>query len=421
MIGLFLALSAVDFATQVAPLLHAKCAGCHRPGEVAPFPLLTYADAKSHVTEIAKVVERNIMPPWKAVEGDFAGSRALTSKEKKLILDWAKAGAHRGNPAKEPPVPVFRAGWQLGEPDVVLEMPIAFDIPAGGNDLYQCFVIPLSVAGYVRAWEFQPGSRDTVHHALFFTDGSKTARKRAADAGTYSCFGVPGFLPSGSLGGWSPGFAPFQSPEGTASRIQPGQDLVMQIHYHPSGKPELDRSRIGLYFTKTPPPKRIVDIALVSKAIDIAPGDAAYKVTDYFTIPIDFDVVGIIPHAHYICKRMTGWATLPNGRKRTLIRIDDWDFNWQEQYYYRQPLRLPAGTKVEMEFVYDNSAANPRNPSHPPKRVEWGPDATDEMAGLHIQAIPVRMEELPELGRALWGKIMRALGGFVPSTTPATR
>ncbi|MBS1831324.1 MAG: hypothetical protein JST65_01345, partial [Acidobacteria bacterium] len=111
-----------------------------------------------------------------------------------------------------------------------------------------------------------------------------------------------------------------------------------------------------------------------------------------------------------------GWATLPNGKKQTLIRIDDWDFNWQEQYYYRRPIRLPAGTKVEMEFVYDNSAANPRNPSNPPKRVEWGPDATDEMAGLHIQAIPVRMEELPELGRALWGKIMRALGGFIPST-----
>ncbi|MBS1831404.1 MAG: ascorbate-dependent monooxygenase [Acidobacteria bacterium] len=410
-------LSAVDYATQVAPLLHAKCAACHRPGEVAPFPLLTYQDAKSHIAEIAKVVDRNIMPPWKAVEGDFAGSRALTANEKKLILDWAKAGAPRGNPAKEPPPPVFKAGeWQLGEPDVVLEMPVAFDVPAGGNDLYQCFVIPLAVAGYVKAWEFQPGSRDTVHHALFFTDGSKTARKRASATGTYSCFGVPGFLPSGSLGGWSPGFAPFQSPTGTASRLQPGHDLVMQIHYHPSGRPEQDRSRIGLYLTKDPPPKRIVDIALVSKAIDIAPGDAAYKVTDYFTIPIDVDVVGIIPHAHYICKRMTGWATLPNGKKQTLIRIDDWDFNWQEQYYYRRPIRLPAGTKVEMEFVYDNSAANPRNPSNPPKRVEWGPDATDEMAGLHIQAIPVRMEELPELGRALWGKIMRALGGFIPST-----
>ena len=123
---------------------------------------------------------------------------------------------------------------------------------------------------------------------------------------------------------------------------------------------------------------------------------------------------GIIPHAHYICKKMTGWATLPNGRKRTLIRIDDWDFNWQEQYRYRQPLRLPAGTKVEMEFVYDNSAANPRNPSNPPKRVEWGSDATDEMAGLHIQVTPVRMEDLPELGRALWGKIMRGVGGFIP-------
>jgi hypothetical protein len=409
-------LAAVDYAPKVAEILHAKCAPCHRPGEVAPFPMLTYQDVAKHSRQIAAVVSRGLMPPWKAVEGDFEGARGLTSKERKLILDWVNQGARHGNASKDPAAPAFQSGWQLGEPDLVLEIPIAFAVPADGNDLYQCFVVPIpgNLTRYVRAWEFLPGSRGTVHHALFFTDGSKGARKRTGNDGTYSCFGMPGFLPSGSLGGWSPGFAPFQSPEGTSSTLQPGHDLVMQIHYHPTGKPEKDRSRIGLYFAKEPPSRKIVDVGLVSRNIDIPAGEASYKVSDHFTLPIDVDAIGVIPHAHYICKQMIGWAVLPNGQKQTLIRIDDWDFNWQEQYRYRKPIRLPAGTKVEMQFTFDNSAANPRNPSRPPKRVEWGPDATDEMAGLHIQVIPVRMEELPELGQALWGKIMRSVGGFFP-------
>jgi hypothetical protein len=411
MILFCLAMVALEYA-DVASILHNKCAGCHRPGEVAPFPLLTHADVSKHVEQIAVVVKQGIMPPWKAVHGDFAGSRAMSGKEKAQLLRWLKAGAPLGSKPPPPP-PAFRQGWQLGEPDLIVEMPQAFSVPADGGDLYQCFVIPLGVERYVRAWEFQPGAKATVHHALFFTDGSRGARKRAAASGqgTYSCFGVPGFLPSGSLGGWSPGFAAFESPEGTASRLQAGHDLVMQIHYHPTGKQEADRSRIGLYFAATPPTRKIVDVGLVSKQIDIPAGEAAYKVNDHFTLPIDVEVTGIIPHAHYICKRMLGWAVLPNGRKKTLIEINDWDFNWQEQYRYRKPFVLPAGTRVEMEFTYDNSAANPRNPSKPPQRVDWGPDTTDEMAGLHIQVIPVRAEEMSELGKALWGKIMRSVGG----------
>ena len=405
-----LLLALVDYG-KVAPILHAKCAPCHRPGEVAPFSLLTHAETARHAKQIATVVEQGLMPPWKAAQGDFEGVRTLTRREKVLLLDWVKGGSKPGAVDLKPPV--FQTGWQLGEPDLVLEMLQPFAIPAEGADLYQCFVIPIHIARYVRAWEFQPGARATVHHALFFTDGSKAARKRAVASGkgTYSCFGVPGFLPSGSLGGWSPGYAPFVSPPDTASGLQLGHDLVMQIHYHPTGKPEMDRSRIGLYFAKQPPTRKIVDIALVTRDIDIPAGEAAYKVRDHFTIPIEVEVTGIIPHAHYICKQMLGWATLPNGRRKSLLRIDDWDFNWQQQYRYRKPFILPAGTRVDMEFTFDNSAANPHNPSRPPKRVEWGPDTTDEMAGLHIQVIPVRMDEMPELGKALWGKIMRSVGG----------
>ncbi|MEO7651099.1 MAG: hypothetical protein ABIZ80_11575, partial [Bryobacteraceae bacterium] len=160
-----------------------------------------------------------------------------------------------------------------------------------------------------------------------------------------------------------------------------------------------------------PPRKRLMDIPLGSRLIDIAPGDASYRVRDSFVVPVDVDAIGIIPHAHYICKEMKGTATLPDGGKLSLIWIRDWDFNWQEHYRYRIPVFLPADTRVEMEFIYDNSAQNPRNPNHPPRSVRWGPGSSDEMAGLHIQVIPRKDTDAAELSQALWGKLMRAVGG----------
>ena len=419
MILLALGLLAIDFNHDVAPVLHAKCAGCHRAGEVAPFPLWTYQDAASKARTIAAVVSKGLMPPWKPVHGfgDFADERRLSKHEVELIVRWAESGAKEGT-GVAPSAPPAPAAWKLGEPDLVVAMPKPYAVPAEGADQYQCFVValPRGVDRYVRAWEFQPGSRRTVHHALFFLDASREGRKRAAaGVGTYSCFGFPGFLPSGSLGGWSPGTQPFVGPEGTAIHVSAAQDLVMQIHYHPTGKAEQDQSRIGLYFSdytaKNPPPKKVVDVGLVSKKIDIPAGEAAYKVEDHFTLPVDVWAMGIIPHAHYIAKQVRAWATLPNGKKRWLLRIDDWDFNWQDEYRYAKPFVLPADTRVDMEIVYNNSSGNVRNPSAPPQRVVWGPDSTDEMAGVHLQAIPVRMEEIEELGQALWGKIMRAVGG----------
>jgi hypothetical protein len=192
-----------------------------------------------------------------------------------------------------------------------------------------------------------------------------------------------------------------------------GADLVVQAHYHPTGKPESDRTAVALYFTDTPPKRRVMDIPLGSNRIDIPPGERAYKVTDHFVLPVAVDAIGIIPHAHYICRDMKGWAVLPGGARRWLLWIKAWNFSWQEQYRYASPLALPAGTRIEMEFTYDNSDSNPRNPNHPPKRVQWGPGTTDEMAGLHLQVVPRRAEDLDELGQALWGKMMRALGGGI--------
>ena len=292
-------------------------------------------------------------------------------------------------------------------------MATAFDVPAGGSDLYRCFVIPagLDRDRWVRAFEFHPGVARAVHHALIFLDRSGAARRRDAETPEpgYSCFGVPGFLPSASLGGWAPGTGAVTYPEGSAVRLARDADLVFQLHYSPGGDPQVDRSSVGLYFTDTPPVHRMMDIALGTRHIDIPAGAAAYRVTDHFTVPVDVIATGIIPHAHFIARTMRGWATLPDGRRINLLTIRDWDFNWQQQYRYLDPIALPTGTRLDMEFIYDNSAANPRNPSSPPQRVVWGPDSTDEMAGLHVQITPVRNEDAEELGRALWGKLMREI------------
>jgi hypothetical protein len=202
-------------------------------------------------------------------------------------------------------------------------------------------------------------------------------------------------------------------PDDIPSLFHGAADLVLQIHYHPTGKPETDRTRLALYFTPQPPARRLMDVPLGSNRIDIPPGAAAFQVTDHFTTPVDVDAIGIIPHAHYVCKTMYAYAILPDGTRRTLLRIPDWNFNWQRQYRYAAPIRLPADTRVEMDFTYDNSAANPRNPNHPPARIAWGPATTDEMAGLHLEVVPVRAADGDELSQALWGKMMRSLGGGI--------
>ncbi|MEX2260558.1 MAG: redoxin family protein [Bryobacteraceae bacterium] len=409
--------STITFSRHVAPILYDRCSGCHRPGQAAPFSLLSHADAAPRASLIAAVTESRVMPPWKAEAGAarFEGDQRLTVSEIATLREWADAGAPEGDPADLPSPPEFRDGWQLGSPDLVVEMPSAFEIAADGPDLYRCFVLPLSIPAnrFVKAMEFRPGNPKLVHHALVFADSSGAARTH--DGGDalpgYPCFGAPGFLPSASFGGWSPGSSASRFPEDAAATLRRGAALVLQLHYHPTGKAGSDRSSIGLYFTDQAPTKKLMDIALGSRAIDIPPGERAYRVTDRFTLPVDVWAVGIIPHAHYICKEMKGTAVLPDGRERELISIKDWDFNWQRQYRYEKPVLLPEGTRLEMEFVYDNSEDNPRNPSLPPRRVLWGPDSTDEMAGLHVQVIPLRMEDVPELGRALWGKFMRAVGG----------
>ncbi len=412
--GRYATMGPVTFARDVAPILYRHCAGCHRADGVAPFPLLTYRQTAPRAGLIATVTASRYMPPWlpAAGYGEFQGARRLSTAEIDTLRRWAEAGAPQGDPGQAPAPPDFPEGWQLGKPDLVVEMSRGFEVPAEGPDRYQCFAIPLGLERdrYVRAIEIRPGNRKVVHHAVLFQDITGSARRRDTGDG-YECFGTPGFLPVHGLGGWTPGGLPTRMPPGISLVLYKGADLVVQVHYHPSGKPELDRTRVALYFTDRPPKLHILDVPLTSNRIDIPPGARAYKVADHFTLPVDVEVLGIIPHAHYICKDMKGWAVLPDGRRQWLLWIRDWNFNWQEQYRYVSPILLPADTRVEMEFTYDNSEANVRNPNRPPKQVSWGPGTTDEMAGLHLQVVPRRPEDLEELEDALWGKMIRITGG----------
>jgi hypothetical protein len=361
---------------------------------------------------IATVTAKRYMPPWLPSAPRFQHEIKLTDAEIAMLGRWAAAGAPQGNPRTTPAPPVFNDGWALGKPDLEAQMPAAFEVPAEGPDLYRCFVIPSTGAPdrWVRALDIRPGNARVVHHVILLQDTSRTARKRDTGSG-YECFGTPGFLPARGLGGWTPGALPAVNPDDIPERFHGGADLVLQIHYHPTGRIETDQTRLALYFTDTPPKRRMMDIPLNSSRIDIPPGERAYKVTDHFTIPVEVDALGVIPHAHYVCRSMYAYAILPDGTRRTLLRIPDWNFNWQQQYRYATPLRLPADTQVEMEFTYDNSALNPRNPNQPPARVVYGPGTQDEMAGLHLQVVPVDPADAEELSQALWGKMMRGRVG----------
>jgi mono/diheme cytochrome c family protein len=385
--------AAPTYNKDIAPILYANCATCHRPGEVAPFSLLTYQDTAKRAKLIADVTSSHVMPPWKAEPGygDFKDARRLSDAQIALIEKWANSGALEGDAAGKPVPPTFTDGWQLGQPDRVVTAASKFAVPADGPDQFRCFVIPLNLDHdvYVGATEFRPDNRRTVHHALVFTDPTGQGRKLAADSpdGSYPCFGGPG-VPGGLAGGWAPGSAPIKPMPGYATTLRKGTDLVIQIHYHPDGKPEQDQSSLGLFFTD-PPTKGRALIILGTWEIDIAPGDSHYVIKKSIELPADAALLRITPHAHYLCKDMKVTAYLPDGTTKPLIWIKDWDFNWQGAYSYTTPVALPKGTRVEMEYRYDNSANNPRNPAHPPVRVIYGEQTTNEMALLFLSfALP---------------------------------
>jgi peroxiredoxin len=375
----------VTYHKDVEPIVQARCQSCHRPGQVGPFSLLTYADAKKWAGEIKSFTQSRQMPPWKAEpgHGDFKDVRRLTDAELGTIVAWVDAGAPAGSPGDAPPAKKWPEGWMLGKPDLVLTMPEEYEVAATGKDIYRCFVIPtgLTEDREVVGIELQPGNPRVVHHVLNFLDTRGRARaKDAADSGPgYTSFGGPGFTPDGGLGGWAPGNFPRFMPPGVGSVIPKNADLVMQVHYHKNGKVERDRTRVGIYFAKTPIQRRLRTQMLINPLLSIPPDAPRHRVTATLVLKNDIAALSITPHMHLVGKEMKVTATLPDGRLQPLVWVRDWDFKWQDSYQYQAPVELPKGTRLDLEAFYDNSPANPRNPNHPSKWVRWGEETTDEM------------------------------------------
>jgi hypothetical protein len=392
----------VTFAEDIAPILYANCVSCHRQGEVAPFPLITYDDVAKRGKQIAKVTQSRIMPPWHAAHGygDFADERGLSDAQIALLRDWVDAGMPRGNPAAMPPLPKFTEGWQLGTPDLVLEMPEPFPVPAGGPDIYRNFVLPTGLLEdkWVRAVEFRPGTRQVVHHSLFHYIRGGSASKVVSKDGKPGFGGampaglIPAFAPAGELGAWAVGTTPRALPDGLAWPLPKGSDLVLQLHLHPTGKPEMERAKVGIYYASAAPARRIRELGVLGlfgllAGIDIPPGEKNFTIKGSLTLPADMQVLSVMAHAHYLGKEFKATATLPDGSTRPMLWIQDWDFNWQDRYFYRQPVALPRGTRIDVTISWDNSADNPHNPCNPPRRVQWGLQSTDEMGGVRFQMV----------------------------------
>lgn len=399
------------FSETIAPIVFANCVTCHRPGEAAPFSLTSYEDVATRAKLIVEVTESRYMPPWKAAKGhgEFKDERRLTDEQISAIRAWVKGGMPRGEAAKMPPLPTFPDGWQLGKPDLVIEMPEAFTVPATGPDIYRNFAVPtgLTEDKWVKAVEFRPSARRAVHHAIFsFVRGG--AVKALEGRGGKPGFGgampvafVPGFQPAGELGTWAVGSTPREFPAGIARRLAKDSDLVLQVHFHPTGKPETERSTVGLYFADRPPERNVVTPGIPGlfgalAGIDIPPGEHAYTIKRAFVVPRDMHALSVAAHAHYLGKEIRADATLPDGSVRPLLWIQDWDFNWQDRYDYKEPVLLPRGTRIDVAITYDNSASNPRNPCNPPRRVRWGVQSFDEMGSVNFMMLPVNPAEQAE-------------------------
>jgi tetratricopeptide (TPR) repeat protein len=388
----------VTFNRDIAPILFQYCAPCHHSGEAGPFPLLTYADAKARARQISAVTSTRFMPPWlpELQELRFADELRLSDEQITLIQKWVEHGAVEGAPADLRAAPRFVPGWQLGQPDKIVEAEKPYTLPASGSDMYWNFIFrtPVERTRWLKAIEIRPGDKRVVHHANILVDRGRSARHQESERGA----GFAGmelkiesetFDPDSHFLFWKPGTVTQPEPEGMALRLDKDTDLVLNIHLQPSGKPEKIQPSLGLYFTDKPATLFPLLLQLENdRQLDIPPAKKNFLVTDGFTLPVDVALLAIYPHAHYLGKDLQALATLPDGSTETLIHIPRWDLNWQAVYRYAEPVALPKGTTISMRYVYDNSSENVANPNDPPRRVVAGNRSSDEMAHLWLQVLP---------------------------------
>ncbi|OYP36065.1 redoxin family protein [Rhodopirellula sp. MGV] len=436
----------VDFDTQIQPLITKHCAGCHRPGQVGPFPLRNYDEVADQALTIQAVIDDGYMPPWKPVNTDveFAGVRSLSESEKKVIRTWVDQGA---KPSKrspgdvsQPTVLTGETKWSLeetlGPPDLVVKMPRPFAVPADGPDLYRSFIFPVALPNdrWIKAMELRPSSRGAIHHALFFVDPNARSRQRLDPNGQPGFSGMSFLSVAGEgirgitkgfsrgLGGYVPGSTPNALPEDYARHLPAGSDIIMQTHFHPIGRPLEEQSELAVYFSDQPPANQIVPVQIpslfgIGAGIDIPAGEADYTIEDSFELPVDVRAIEVGGHAHYLCKKMCLTATLPDGQTKELLRIDDWDLDWQDQYMFAKPIALPKATKLHVQLVYDNTSANPNNPFSPPQRVRWGRQSNDEMGSMVLNVAAYNPQDGEVLKTAIQNKTRQAIRSRVESQT----
>jgi hypothetical protein len=422
--------AAPTFNKDVAPIFFTQCTTCHRPGDIAPMSLLTYKDARPWARSIAAAVKSGVMPPWHAdpAIGHFYNERRLTEAQKATIVDWVDAGAPEGNPQDLPPAPTYGDGWSIGEPDVVLSMQEDYPIPATGTVPYVYFEVPANFAEdrWIQAWEMRPGNRQVVHHVIVSVrppqanaaaqqllmaiaggrgnqSNQATASPRPQPLFTFGGgmeipAGQTGGRPlppdqqrpasamdrprprgtGGSIGGYVPGNSSRVLPPGHAIRLPKGSSLVFQVHYTPIGEATTDRTRLGLIFAEEPPKVPLMSAALVNGGLQIPPGAADHRVDAEMTINRDINLFSLVPHTHVRGKRWKYDLLYPDGRRETILSVPNYDFDWQHEYIFREPVKIPAGTKFLATAWYDNSTSNKWNPD-PKAEVTWGDQTWEEM------------------------------------------
>ena len=408
--------SPITFSNQISRLFQKHCQQCHRPGEVAPFPLIEYADAKAWADEIKHQVVARKMPPWKPVpgHGEFVGARLLSDNEIELIASWVDAGAPEGDSNDLPEPVTFNLDWTLGEPDLILTTPQYTPAPDASDD-YRCFSvsIPDSITENksITGIEIRPGNRKIVHHLILFGDptGESQALEAANDDGAagYECFGSAGIsfegftlgVESYIMGGWAPGNRPQTFAEDTGLYLRRNSRIAIQIHYHPDGTSQSDTTRIGLHFAEQRTSKNATVLQVINRTFLIPAGEESFEVTAEFNlasvvnryIPPAFatllqasgifpvDTIGVLPHMHTLGREIRMDKVSSSDESTPMIYIQDWDFDWQDTYTYVNPVPLNLDDRLVVSAIYDNSANNPRNPNSPPIAVGWGEGTSDEM------------------------------------------
>lgn len=379
------------WSTDIAPILYQNCATCHRSGGIAPFELLTYQDASTYGNLIAQETADRRMPPWPPDPSysRMSHERLLSQHDIQKIADWVSGGKPQGDPNLAPPLPVFSSTGDLpGTPDLVIRIP-NYTSTAANGDVYQCFVIPSGLLNgrYVRAFEAIPGNRAVVHHVLVYAD--TTGVCASLDAATpgpgYTNFGGVGNDDARLVGGWVPGSAPIQFPTGFGVNLPANSDIVLQIHYPEGTAGEVDSTEVHFFFTPNSNVRPLYIDPILNHVTNInaplfIPANQTATFTEEFTVPgVDVSLLGVAPHMHLLGKNISCWGVKPAGDTQKIIRINDWDFHWQGFYGFKRIQKISAGTTMFAQAFYDNTSANPENPSSPPQDVSAGESTTDEM------------------------------------------